>query len=343
MYTKIPKMTIVSVVVILSMLWAGCAVTVSQPVVSVPEVPVAAPAVAPAEVSAELAGTGPDFPLMPTDEWQTIESGQYQWYAFSYDFDEDYSPVEIRMFAEPKDGAILTVRNAEQAQLWREEGKQEHIGCCTVQDLGNDEETEYALWSGKLYSSGTYYIVVEHAKDLTAPVAYRFEIVGDEGVSMPAELYEAVAINPQPEPPLAMAEEALTVGDTMGSGPDYAMTPTGQWTALESGQYHWYVFDYDFDADYGPVEIRIYTEPKDGAILTVRNADQAQIWREEGKHEHLGCCTVQDLGNDEETDYALWSGKLYSSGTYYIVVEHAKSMSGPAHYMFTLEGEGVSY
>ena len=90
-------------------------------------------------------------------------------------------------------------------------------------------------------------------------------------------------------------------------------------------------------------EIRMYSEPENGAILTVRNAEQADMWREDGTHEHVGCCTVQDLGDDEETDYALWAGTLDSSGTYYIVVEPAKDVVGPVSYMFTIEGEGPSY
>jgi len=348
MYIKIPKMTALSVVVILSMLWTGCTITVNQPTGAAPPMAAEAPAIVPAEEMSTLAGTGPDFPMMPTSEWMTIENGQYQWYAFSYDFDEGYAPVEIRMYTEPKDGAILTVRNAEQAQLWREEGKHEHIGCCTVQDLGGDNETDYALWAGELGSSGRYYIVVEHAKNMPEMANYRFTVEG-EGVSFPVgaampagEVAAAPAMDMESTPPLSMPEPIKLAG-LNGTGPDYALAPTAEWTEIGEGQYQWYAFSYDFDEGYAPVEIRMYTEPKDGAILTVRNVEQAQLWREEGKHEHIGCCTVQDMGGDNETDYALWSGKLYSSGIYYVVIEHAKGVSGPVYYMFTLEGEGVSH
>lgn len=131
----------------------------------------------------EIDGTGPDMALVPTGETMEIEAGEYHWYAFNYDFDEDVTePVVIKIFSEPAGGAVLTVRNAEQAEMWRQDGTQEHLGCCTVQELNDDDETDYAVWAGELFSSGTYYIVVEHAKDLTGPVSYHFTIDGP-GVS----------------------------------------------------------------------------------------------------------------------------------------------------------------
>ncbi|MBV7339325.1 hypothetical protein KFU94_66130 [Chloroflexi bacterium TSY] len=336
--------TIVTTMIVLGLLVAGCGVPApgSEAIVaaagdSVPAAPIAVGAT-------ELAGSGPDHPLMPTTDWMQIHEGEYLWYAFHYDFDEDFAPVEIRMYSEPEDGAVLTIRNAEQAEKWRADGTQEHIGCCVVQDLGNDEETDYAVWSGDLFSSGTYYIVIEHAKHLTGPVSYRFEFAKAEGVSMPAGLYAPVAESPPPAPipELKMAEAALVV-EGVDSGPDFPMMPTGEWMALEQSQMHWFAFDYDFDEDFAALEVRMYTEPEDSAILTIRNAEQAEKWRVDGTNEHIGCCTVQDLG-DEETDYAVWSGELFSSGRYYIVIEHAKNMSETAYYRFEfVASEGVSF
>jgi hypothetical protein len=147
---------------------------------------------------------------------------------------------------------------------------------------------------------------------------------------------------PAAEAEPVVAPEAVKLTGMNGTGPDLALAPTAEWVELGEGQHHWYAFNYDFDESYDPIEIRMYTAPEDGAILTIRNAEQAQKWRDDGTHEHTGCCTVQDLG-DKDTDYAVWAGKLDSSGTYYIVVEHAKNLSGPVYYMFTMEGEGVSY
>ncbi|MEZ4659798.1 MAG: hypothetical protein R2911_19760 [Caldilineaceae bacterium] len=344
MFTKISKVvTIVSTVIVMSMLLTSCAMPGPMPVAAMPAQEAAAPAAPVVAETNELAGAGPDFALAPTTEWMQIQSGEYVWYAFNYDFDASYDPIEIRMYTVPEDGAILTIRTEEQAQKWRDDGVHEHIGCCTVQKFGVDEETKYAVWAGKLESSGKYYMVVEHAKNLTEPVAYRFEFAKAEGVSMPGALYAPVAA-PQPapvtEPP--MVEGALMI-EGAESGPDFAMMPVSEWVALEQGQYHWYAFDYDFDASFEAIEIHMYTEPEDSAILTIRTEEQAQKWRDDGIHEHTGCCTVQDLGN-KDTDYAVWAGKLESSGRYYMVVEHAKNMAETAYYRieFTAK-EGVSF
>jgi len=305
---------------------------------------VAAPVESAVAAPMELAGTGPDYPIMPNGKWTQINSGEYHWYAFSYDFDEDFKPIEIRMFTEPGDGAILTIRNEEQANKWREDGTHEHFGCCTVQELGNDEETPYAVWAGKLDSSGTYYLVVEHAKYLAEPVYYRFEFASTEGVSTPKELYTPATAVVELEAASAAVHPALPAVTLKESGPDFSMAPTNDWVGIEKGEYHWYAFDYDFDEDFDPIEVRMYAAPEDAAILTVRNAEQADKWREDGTHEHLGCCTVQEFGNGEETPYAVWAGTLDSSGRYYLVVEHPGTIGERAYYRFELAAsEGVSF
>ena len=146
-------------------------------------------------VSAELLGTGPDFAMSPDGEWTPLENGQYHWYKFTFDQSEDWTePVTIRLFSEPADTAILTVRNGEQANLWRNDGEHKHFGCCsrpefTTQVETDDEDEEdgmieetaqldHAVWSGDLTASGVYYLVVEHARDSVEPAFYRFDIVG---------------------------------------------------------------------------------------------------------------------------------------------------------------------
>jgi hypothetical protein len=344
MFTNISKVvTIIATIIIMSLLLTSCAIPGSTPVVAMPAQEAAVPAEPVATGTDELAGTGPDFAMAPTPAWMQIKSGEYVWYAFNYDFDASYGPIEIRMYTEPKDGAILTMRTEEQAQKWREDGTQEHIGCCTVQDLGN-KDTNYTVWAGKLESSGTYYMVVEHANNVTEPVAYRFEFAKAEGVSMPGELYAPAATAPQPEPATepTVVDNALVL-EGIESGPDFAMLPVSEWIALEAGQYHWYAFDYDFDESFEAIQIHTYTEPQDSAILTVRTEEQAQKWREDGTQEHIGCCTVQDLGN-KDTNYAAWAGKLDSSGRYYMVVEHGKNLAETAYYRIEFVAkEGVSF
>jgi hypothetical protein len=292
-------------------------------------------------------GTGPDEPLIPTGQWTEIESGDYHWYAFHFDYDADRvaDPIEIRLYAEPYDIATLTVRNEEQADLWRADGEQAHFGCCTMVDEDKDEDgkADYAIWAGTLRSSGTYYIVVEHARNVSEPVAYRFTMSG-RGFSFPTA---APAPAPAAAAPVVTAPTPITLAGLNGTGPDYALAPTGETTLIKEGEYHWYAFkfDYDEDAVMTPVEIRFYDWPADGATLTVRNAAQAEQWRQEGEQEHFGCCTLveEDADDDGIADYAVWAGNLRESGTYYIVVEHAKNMHEPVTYHFELTGDGVSY
>lgn len=296
-------------------------------------------------------GTGPDEAMIPTGQWTEIESGEYHWYAFHFDYDADRvaDPIEIRMYAEPYDVATLTVRNAEQAELWRTDGEQEHFGCCTMVDIDNDENgnPDYAIWAGSLRSSGTYYIVVEHARNVSTPGMYRFTMSG-EGLTFPtsAPVTAAEESTAEAAETTAVAPEPRVVAEA-GSGPDLAMIPTGEWTTINEGEYHWYTFYFDYDEDYKTeaVEIRMYTDIYDGATLTVRNTEQAELWRTDGEQEHFGCCTMVDIDRDEDgkADYAVWAGSLRASGPYYIVVEHARNMSGPVAYRFTMSGRGFSF
>jgi hypothetical protein len=304
--------------------------------------PVAAPVVmGPSEPTAAVPtikmGGGPDEAIAPTGEWTTLAVGEQHWYAFDFGYDAKITePIQIKVYAEPAESAVVTIRNAEQAELWRTEGANEHFGCCTVQSFSKDEETPYAIWSGQLFSSGRYYIVVEHAKNVAVPTTYRFTIEGEK-ISFPTAKAAPVEAIPAPAP----AEPAM-VASKVGGGPDEAMAPTGELTKLEAGATHWYAFKYDFDEGFDPIEIKVYANPENGAVLTVRNEEQAQLWREEGANEHFGCCTVETISG-EESDYGVWVGRPDSSGTYYLVVEHAKNVAGPITYSFTITGEGVSY
>ncbi len=148
--------------------------------------------------------------------------------------------------------------------------------------------------------------------------------------------------------------EALEPAGLMGTGPDFAMQPTLAWTQLEKGQQHWYKFTYDDDDDNArPVTIHMFADPKDATILTVRNGDQAETWRQDGENLHFGCCTpakgpTGDEEGDEKIDakdlaYAQWSANLTESGEYFIVIEHAKDVNEPGFYRFEVSGDGVAF
>lgn len=326
---------------------------VSYPVTTAP-VTVAPVVVPPAEltekVMGSLVGTGPDFAMSPTDEWRELKSGEYQWFKFHFGYDEARANqnIEVRLYSEPNQGAILTIRNEAQANLWRKDGKHEWFGCAMPfdQDRNSDGNPDFGLWSGQLGISGDYYLVVEHGKQIKEPVYYRMVISG-EGVSYPTVAVPVVKEEPVVKPvvvtqPVVDEEIAL-----MGTGPDFAMKPTGEWHTINSGETQWYAFRFAYDEKLAnePIEIRITSEPFDAAVLTVHNEQQAELWRRDGKLEHFGCCTLfdQDKDNDGKPDFALWSGKLTVSGTYYIVVERAPNITGPVRYQFTVSGNGVSF
>jgi len=229
-------------------------------------------------------------------------------------------------------------------------------------DKDLDGKMDYSLWSGSLRESGRYYIVVEHARDLMEPAYYRFTISG-ENLSFPLLGETPMASSAPLAEAQAMATEqgsAVTPEmDLTGTGPDFAMAPSFDWKELQSGEYHWYSFTYDEHEDWNePVTIHLFSEPGSGAVLTVRNGDQAELWRQEGEHDHFGCCVPEemtvrveedDLDEDrwdeetEESAYAVWSADLTESGVYYIVVEHAKNSSEPAFYRFELSGDGLHF
>lgn len=317
-----------------------------------------------------LAGSAPDYALTPTGTWTELTPGKHHWYTFDFDFDTEVKqPVTVRLYAEPQGSATLTVRNAEQAQLWKDEGEHNHFGCCSMVDVDMNEngEADYALWAGSLRESGRYYIVAELNEGETAPAYYRFTISG-ENLSFP-QLNEAPVALASPEimqeaeMQQAMAKstaETMPAPDWAGTGPDFAMAPNDEWQSLDPGAYHWYKFTFDENKDWTePLAIRLYTEPADAAILTVRNGEQAEFWRQEGVHEHFGCCvpkeeTKKEINDDgdqehgdgtttEALDYAFWSADLTESGIYYLVVEHAENLSEPAFYRFEMDGDGVSY
>lgn len=325
-----------------------------------------APAAAMAPVAlASLAGSAPDYALVPTGAWTELTPESKHWYVFDFDYDEDINdPVGIRLYNEPYEDVVLTVRNSEQADLWRRDGEKEHFGCCSLVDVDNDGDGkfDYSEWEGSLRESGRYYIVVEPAEGTKTPAYYRFTLTGDN-LTFPRLVEETAGVvapvaEPKPAPEaVAMAEpkmEAAELTGLMGTGPDFVMKPTEKWMELEKSQQHWYKFIYNDDDDHQlPVTIHMFTNPSNATILTVRNGNQAEAWRQDGENLHFGCCTpatttTGDQEGDEKIDekdleYAQWTAELTESGEYYIVIEHAENVDEPGFYRFEVRGDGVAY
>lgn len=296
-------------------------------------------------VLSKLPGTGPDFAIAPPSGWTELKAGEIRWYAFDFGYDakREDPVIELKVWSEPNAGALVTLRNEENANTWRKDGKHESFGRATPVAIDRDGNglPDYSLWAGELRVSGRYYLVVEHTKDFSKPVYYRMELSG-KGFSFPGE-----AVMPAAAVVAAIAPQPPAVTGLSGTGPDYAMRPTGAEMVIQSGQYHWYAFHFGYDEKYAgqPVTVRLYSEPHNGAVLTLRTTEQADLWRRDGTHEHFGCCTnsVEALDKEGNYLYTLWSGTLRESGTYYLVVEHAPNLSGAVTYHFSIEGAGVSY
>ena len=334
-------------------------------------------------VAEATSGDGPFDAMAPTEEWQTLDSGQYRWYVFHFDRVEDEMnhPIEIKMVAEPYNSALLTIRNQDQVDEWVREGEHLHFGCTTMvnEDADVNGKPDYQQWAGALTASGDYYLVVEHARDVSEQANYQFTINGHDITFPTLEAVEAEPVASLEPEPVAMADEgtmdenlttetfALTIepaaaaAELMGTGPDFAMAPTGAWTELKAGEYHWYKINYDYDDDWTePMTIELYSDPLDAAVLTVRNGHQAELWRQDGTHEHFGCCVRPEVTSQVESDdeddeeglmideteklaEAIWSAHMTESGEYYLVVEHAKNSTEPTFYRFDIAGQGVGF
>ncbi|MGL4649943.1 MAG: hypothetical protein ACRC1H_11085 [Caldilineaceae bacterium] len=311
----------------------------------------------------DLLGTGPDYAMSPSQDWVSIEPGQYQWYTFKYKFEEKNGPMEIRLEATPADAARFTVRNGDQANLWRRDGTQACFGRCagTTRDANKDGKPDFRTWSGKMGETGTFYVVVERAAGVTGPISYMLKLSGD-GMSLTGAAQPGAAATSAAEPaavaveaPVVAAAEPVAAAAApdvaLADGPDVALPmPTGvqTWTptqVVEKGQYTWYYFDYKRDSktaveNLRPIEIKIFSDPADVAHFTVRNGDDARLWRQDGTQHSFGSCScvADDKNKDGKPDYAVWKGALAATGRYYVVVEHARNATAPATYRFEVSG-----
>jgi len=297
--------------------------------------------------------SGPNSPMVPSDDYVMIEPDEMHWYAFSYDFDDDTTKaLEIKLFSDQIENAVLTVHSQDEVDLWARDGELIHFGCCTMvdRDLDRNGKSDYAMWSGLPEASGTYYIVVEVAEGATEPLAYRFEMTGEKftllgGEAAPETVTAAApALDVVPVEATAPEQAPVQVKGLVGSSPFFAMNVSDQWTEILPGAQHWYAFDYDYDSDWTVMpEIRFETNAIEDVLLTIHNGRQAHQWELGKELEHFGCCTEVDEDRDEDghADFARWAGSLRSSGRYYIVVEAPEGLDGSAFYRFELTGEGI--
>ena len=99
--------------------------------------------------------SSPEQPLAYSDQWMTIQPGEWQWFAFKYSYDRsrnsdddksnDQVPANLRLDAEPANGVSLLLVNKDQVQAWQSGGeKLQGFGAATPQTdkVQNKEELD---------------------------------------------------------------------------------------------------------------------------------------------------------------------------------------------------------
>ncbi len=96
--------------------------------------------------------SSPEQPLAYSDQWMTIQPGEWQWFAFKYSYDRsrnsdddksnDQVPANLRLDAVPENGVSLLLVNKEQVQAWQSGEKLQGFGAATPQtdEVKNKED-----------------------------------------------------------------------------------------------------------------------------------------------------------------------------------------------------------
>lgn len=263
-------------------------------------------------------GMGPDDAMTAGYDWMPIVVGEQHWFAFEYDGKRD--PIEIKMYAKPTEGGMFRVLTPTQAQTWRKDGKIESVGAGSSNSAVKSE----LYWTGEFNRAGTYYVVVEHSKLVPGTTWCKLTITG-KGVTLPGSpaVYEPEVAKPLP---------------VQGGGPDLAYGP-GNWQELYEGASNWFAFTYDKHANDPMIQIKMYLKHTEGVSFKVLTEEQAAHWRKTGEMKWIGAGSK----NDSLSTDLFWTGKFTTSGTYYVVVEHSKTIGDTAYGKLLITGEGVTF
>ena len=144
---------------------------------------------------------------------------------------------------------------------------------------------------------------------------------------------------------IALAPAAAAEGPG-GTGPDDAMTATGEWKTLGVGGEHWYAFQVpgaDADGDESKVTIELQAAPVGSVGFSV--------WNLEGLHQKAAAGpdeTVEAIGHGSAepldelgfVDKLVWSGSFVSPGPYYVCVDQVGHSA--AGYALRIGGDAVA-
>jgi hypothetical protein len=103
-----------------------------------------------------------------------------------------------------------------------------------------------------------------------------------------------------------------------------------------TGQRVWYAFYYAGDAS--QVDVRLSASPdSSAAAFAVWTPTNLRSWQAGNAENPIGRGSVNSGRNND----LFWSGNFNEPGIYYVVVDHAGSIS-PSYYGLTVTGSGVS-
>jgi hypothetical protein len=132
-----------------------------------------------------------------------------------------------------------------------------------------------------------------------------------------------------------------------GSGPDKAMTPSGEWKQLTAGGAHWYVFQTpgaDSDGNVAQVMVEVQAAPVQSVNFSVWTAEELQRKARAGLDETvepIGRGSAEPLDSLGFVEKLVWAGGFTMPGPYFVCVEQ----SGPniGGYVIKISGEKVSF
>jgi hypothetical protein len=175
-------------------------------------------------VQASMAGTGPDDASMPVADWQPLGANESHWYAFRYQ--GDGSQIQVRLQAEPAEGATFAIWTPDQIRRW---GLGEY-----VEPIGRGSADPFAagtlVWSGSFTLPGTYYVVVEQTGSQPGMLFYLLTVSG-KGVafptSAPTPAPTADPVRPQAKPVTPSKPTGKLVFQTTPGGAFYTIHADG--------------------------------------------------------------------------------------------------------------------
>ncbi len=330
------------------------------------------------------AGFSPETAIAPTVGWTTIVPGASHWYTFNYDYvDEDEStsnsPEQILALLEmAAPGSVeFVVQTMDRLGPWLDADDDPGVlGRGSPLYLGRDDDNDSVFsahelaWAGSARTSGDFLIIVtgDGGYELTVEgktvnftpdsLAGAVAFVGAGPSNMAEQTGEGLAMAPEAgmsETEPMLEEFALDImrapapAVVAGYSPESALAPTVGWMTVQSGESHWYAFNYDYASndDHDPAKQAIATleMATPGSVgFVVQTMERLGPWTDiDDDPGVVGASSPLYLGTDDDNDSVYsdvrvaWAGSSKASGTYYIIVE------GNGDYRLTVDGETVYF